>query len=172
MRQGDDDNVSSQLDSGGPTAMANIALEHGFASMCGKPLVIVKSKAAPSPSDLTRAYWIEYDPAVSTASVEIGTKPWTNSTDLSDPPNRCSTAPWKRRRWTARSLLSAPARGSWSPRRRSFSTARRKLHSDQGCHERRPNRQLGTGVAKLACSSSKGADHCEPCGLNNEEPIV
>jgi hypothetical protein len=36
-----------------PTAMANIALELGFASMCGKPLVIVKSKLAPPPSDLT-----------------------------------------------------------------------------------------------------------------------
>ncbi len=44
------------------TAMANIALELGFASMCGKPLVIVKSKAAPPPSDLTRTDWIEYDP--------------------------------------------------------------------------------------------------------------
>lgn len=43
------------------TAMANIALELGFASMCGKPLVIVKSKAAPPPSDLTRTDWIEYD---------------------------------------------------------------------------------------------------------------
>ena len=45
------------------TAMANIALELGFASMCGKPLVIVKSKAAPPPSDLTRTDWIEYDAA-------------------------------------------------------------------------------------------------------------
>ena len=44
------------------TAMANIALELGFASMCGKPLVIVKSKAAKAPSDLTRTDWIEYDP--------------------------------------------------------------------------------------------------------------
>jgi hypothetical protein len=44
------------------TAMANIALEMGFASMCGKPLVIVKSKAAAAPSDLTRTDWIEYDP--------------------------------------------------------------------------------------------------------------
>ena len=42
-------------------AMANICLELGFASMCGKPLVIVKSKAAPPPSDLTRTDWIEYD---------------------------------------------------------------------------------------------------------------
>ncbi len=46
-----------------PTAMANIALELGFASMCGKPLVIVKSKLAPPPSDLTRTDWIEYDPS-------------------------------------------------------------------------------------------------------------
>ena len=46
-----------------PTAMANIALELGFASMCGKPLVIIKSKAAPPPSDLTRTDWIEYDAA-------------------------------------------------------------------------------------------------------------
>ena len=41
--------------------MANIALELGFASMCGKPLVIIKSKAAAAPSDLTRTDWIEYD---------------------------------------------------------------------------------------------------------------
>lgn len=46
-----------------PTAMANIALELGFASMCGKPLVIVKSKGAAAPSDLTRTDWIEYDEA-------------------------------------------------------------------------------------------------------------
>ena len=45
------------------TAMANIALELGFALMCGKPLVIIKSKAAPPPSDLTRTDWIEYDAA-------------------------------------------------------------------------------------------------------------
>ena len=45
------------------TAMANIALELGFASMCGKPIVIVKSKAAAAPSDLTRTDWIEYDPS-------------------------------------------------------------------------------------------------------------
>jgi len=44
------------------TAMANIALELGFASMCGKPLVIIKSTAAAAPSDLTRTDWIEYDP--------------------------------------------------------------------------------------------------------------
>ncbi len=46
-----------------PTAMANISLELGFASMCGKPLVIVKSKAALAPSDLTRTDWIDYDAA-------------------------------------------------------------------------------------------------------------
>jgi hypothetical protein len=44
------------------SAMANIALELGFASMCGKPLVIVKSKAAAAPSDLTRTDWVEFDP--------------------------------------------------------------------------------------------------------------
>jgi len=44
------------------TAMANIALELGFASMCGKPLVIVKSEKAAAPSDLTRTDWIDYDP--------------------------------------------------------------------------------------------------------------
>lgn len=43
------------------TAMANIALELGFAAMCGKPLVIVKSKVAQAPSDLTRTDWIEYE---------------------------------------------------------------------------------------------------------------
>ncbi len=32
-----------------------------FPSMCGKPIVIVKSKAAPPPSDLTRTDWIEYE---------------------------------------------------------------------------------------------------------------
>jgi hypothetical protein len=45
------------------SAMANITLELGFAAMCGKPLVIVKSKEARPPSDLTRTDWIEYDPA-------------------------------------------------------------------------------------------------------------
>lgn len=45
-----------------PTAMANIALELGFALMCGKPLVIAKSKDARAPSDLTRTDWIDYDP--------------------------------------------------------------------------------------------------------------
>ena len=44
-----------------PTAMANIALELGFAAMCGKPLVIVKSPEAAAPSDLKRTDWIEYD---------------------------------------------------------------------------------------------------------------
>lgn len=43
-------------------AMANITLELGFAAMCGKPLVIVKSKEAKAPSDFTRTDWIEYDP--------------------------------------------------------------------------------------------------------------
>ena len=45
------------------TAFANIALELGFAAMCGKPLVIVKSRGAEAPSDLTRTDWIEYDQA-------------------------------------------------------------------------------------------------------------
>lgn len=45
-----------------PSAMANISLELGFAAMCGKPLIIVKSRAARVPSDLTRTDWIEYDP--------------------------------------------------------------------------------------------------------------
>lgn len=45
-----------------PTALANIALELGFAAMCGKPLIIVKSKEATAPSDLTRTDWIEYAP--------------------------------------------------------------------------------------------------------------
>jgi hypothetical protein len=44
------------------TAMANIALELGFAAMCGKPLIIVKSKEGTAPSDLKRTDWIEYDP--------------------------------------------------------------------------------------------------------------
>lgn len=44
-----------------PNAMANIALELGFAAMCGKPLVIVKSKQATAPSDLTRTDWIVYE---------------------------------------------------------------------------------------------------------------
>jgi len=45
-----------------PTALANIMLELGFAAMSGKPLMIVKSRAAAAPSDLTRTDWIEYDP--------------------------------------------------------------------------------------------------------------
>lgn len=45
-----------------PSAMANIALELGFAAMCGKPLVIVKSTKAEAPSDLKRTDWINYDP--------------------------------------------------------------------------------------------------------------
>jgi len=44
-----------------PTAMANIALELGFAAMCGKPLVVIKSPEAAAPSDLTRTDWIEYN---------------------------------------------------------------------------------------------------------------
>ncbi len=43
------------------TAFANILLELGFAAMCGKPLVIIKSKNAEAPSDLTRTDWIDYD---------------------------------------------------------------------------------------------------------------
>jgi len=42
------------------TAMANISLELGFAAMCGKPLIIVKSREASAPSDLTRTDWIEF----------------------------------------------------------------------------------------------------------------
>lgn len=45
------------------TALANIMLELGFAAMCGKPLMIIKSKEASAPSDLTRTDWIEYSPA-------------------------------------------------------------------------------------------------------------
>jgi hypothetical protein len=44
------------------TAMANIALELGFAAMCGKPLIIVKSEKAKAPSDFTRTDWITYSP--------------------------------------------------------------------------------------------------------------
>jgi hypothetical protein len=43
------------------TALANIMLELGFAAMCGKPLVIVKSQSAKAPSDLNRTDWIVYD---------------------------------------------------------------------------------------------------------------
>lgn len=45
------------------TAVANITLELGFAAMCGKPLVIAKSKRAKAPSDFTRTDWITFDPA-------------------------------------------------------------------------------------------------------------
>ncbi len=44
------------------TALANVALELGFAAMCGKPLIVVKSEEAPAPSDLTRTDWIDYTP--------------------------------------------------------------------------------------------------------------
>ena len=44
------------------TALANIALELGFAAMCGKPLIVVKSQEAAAPSDLTRTDWIDYTP--------------------------------------------------------------------------------------------------------------
>ena len=46
-----------------PNAMANIALELGFAAMCGKPLMIVKSEKAKAPSDLTRTDWLIYSTA-------------------------------------------------------------------------------------------------------------
>lgn len=42
-------------------ALTNIALELGFAALCGKPLVVVKSPKAAAPSDLKRTDWIEYD---------------------------------------------------------------------------------------------------------------
>jgi hypothetical protein len=45
------------------TAMSNITLELGFAAMCGKPLIIVKSEKAKAPSDFTRTDWITYNPA-------------------------------------------------------------------------------------------------------------
>jgi hypothetical protein len=45
-----------------PTAIANIMLELGFAAMCGKPLVIVKSERAKAPSDINRTDWIVYRP--------------------------------------------------------------------------------------------------------------
>jgi hypothetical protein len=44
-----------------PTALANIMLELGFAAMCGKPLLIVKSAKAKAPSDFSRTDWISYD---------------------------------------------------------------------------------------------------------------
>ena len=43
-----------------PTALANIALELGFAAMFGKPIMIVKSHEAVAPSDLKRTDWIEF----------------------------------------------------------------------------------------------------------------
>jgi hypothetical protein len=44
-------------------ALTNIALELGFAALCGKPLIIIKSARAAAPSDLTRTDWIVYDEA-------------------------------------------------------------------------------------------------------------
>lgn len=44
------------------TALANIMLELGFAAMCGKTLMILKSTEASAPSDLTRTDWINFDP--------------------------------------------------------------------------------------------------------------
>ena len=45
-----------------PEALANIMLGMGFAAMCGKPLMVVKSSVAKAPSDLTRTDWIVYEP--------------------------------------------------------------------------------------------------------------
>ena len=42
------------------TAMAKITLELGFAALCGKPLIIVKSSEAKAPSDFVRTDWIDY----------------------------------------------------------------------------------------------------------------
>ncbi|HEX5319384.1 MAG TPA: hypothetical protein VFW46_09515 [Stellaceae bacterium] len=42
-------------------ALTNIALELGFAALCGKPLVVAKTPKASAPSDLKRTDWIEYD---------------------------------------------------------------------------------------------------------------
>jgi hypothetical protein len=42
-------------------SLSNIALELGFAALCGKPLVVVKSPRAVAPSDLKRTDWIDYD---------------------------------------------------------------------------------------------------------------
>ena len=53
-----------------PNTLANIALELGFAAMCGKPLIIVKSKDAVAPSDLNRTDWIVYDGANEARFVE------------------------------------------------------------------------------------------------------
>lgn len=46
-----------------PSALANIMLELGFAAMCGKPLMIIKSVDADAPSDLKRTDWIDFNPA-------------------------------------------------------------------------------------------------------------
>lgn len=54
------------------TAMANIALELGFAAMCGKPLVIIKSPEAAAPSDLKRTDWIEYNGRGAAFSRKLG----------------------------------------------------------------------------------------------------
>ena len=43
-------------------SLANIMLELGFAAMCGKPLMIVKSSDAKAPSDLSRTDWVIYEP--------------------------------------------------------------------------------------------------------------
>lgn len=43
------------------SVLANSMLELGFAAMCGKPLIVVKSKEAKAPSDLTRTDWSAYD---------------------------------------------------------------------------------------------------------------
>lgn len=48
-------------------SLANIMLELGFAAMCGKPLMIVKSSDAKAPSDLSRTDWIIYEPGQSEA---------------------------------------------------------------------------------------------------------
>jgi hypothetical protein len=45
-----------------PSAMANIALELGYAGMCGKPILIAKSSDARPPSDLKRTDWMSFDP--------------------------------------------------------------------------------------------------------------
>ena len=42
-------------------SLANICLELGFAAMCGKPIIIVKSKEAAAPSDLKRTDWIDFE---------------------------------------------------------------------------------------------------------------
>jgi len=44
-----------------PESIANICLELGFAAMCGKPIIIVKSNKAVAPSDLKRTDWIEFE---------------------------------------------------------------------------------------------------------------